>query len=253
MNQEGRFVWHELMTTDPERAQQFFAELLGWTTTNFSMEGGETYTMIQVGEQTIGGYEKMETGGPAPPHWLGYVTVEDVDAAAGRAEAMGGALMVPPNDISNVGRFAVLRDPAGAVFALYKSANESNEEMPERPASHTFCWDELLTPDPDAVAPFYGELFGWSTVVTDMGHANYILFRRGEKDAAGCMPSPPGTGNLAAWVHYVLVDDVDALAERTTELGGSVTMPPTDIPEIGRFTVICDPTGAQLGLFQASH
>jgi predicted enzyme related to lactoylglutathione lyase len=115
----GAFSWMELMTTDPKAAEQFYSQLLGWELEPNAM-GHAGYTAVKAGGQGIGGIMRMPKEVPAgtPPHWTGYVTVADVDATVRKAQALGGTVCHPPMDIERVGRFAVLRDPQGAVFSV---------------------------------------------------------------------------------------------------------------------------------------
>jgi predicted enzyme related to lactoylglutathione lyase len=108
----GTFVWNELMTTSGESAQAFYSALFGW-----HPKVSPEYTEWHAGEQARGG---MMERGDVPPNWLPYVMVDDVDAIAGQAQSSGGRMHVPPTDIPKVGRFAVLQDPQGAVFAVFK-------------------------------------------------------------------------------------------------------------------------------------
>ena len=116
--QHGAFSWNELMTTDPRSAADFYTKLLGWTTDDVQMED-MTYTVIKAGDEQIGGIMQIppEAKG-APPHWGAYITVDNVDETAGKAEGLGAKIMIPPRDIPNVGRFAVIQDPQGAFISL---------------------------------------------------------------------------------------------------------------------------------------
>ena len=117
----GTFCWNELSTNDLEAAKKFYTELLGWSLQT-SDAAGMAYTEIEAGGRRIGGmYQQTPECGPAmPPHWMAYVAVDDVDALAARVESLGGQVRVPPMDIPNVGRFAVIADPAGAAFSIIK-------------------------------------------------------------------------------------------------------------------------------------
>jgi len=159
--------------------------------------------------------------------------------------------------MDGVGTFAVVADPSGGVVAPWRSARaDENSETSAPPATHTFCWDELLTTDPAAAKSFYSHLFGWETESQDMGElGEYTLFNRpGVPDparagaptwAAGLLQSPPELP-FSFWLAYVQVEDVDATAQRVNELGASLSVPPTDIPGIGRFCTFTDPGGAAL-------
>jgi predicted enzyme related to lactoylglutathione lyase len=122
----------------------------------------------------------------------------------------------------------------------------------EKPAHGTFCWNELVTRDMEGASKFYTELLGWKAVDGSMTEMPYTLLKAGEKDAGGMMNMPPDVPNEvpAHWMAYITVDDVDAAAKKVAELGGEVFHGPQDIPEVGRFCIIKDPTGAVVSLMQ---
>ena len=116
---QGMFSWHELMTDNVEGAKKFYTELLGWTLQEFPMEEGESYWVVKVGDEGLGGIMRTPPAAAGvPPHWGVYITVDNVDAAVKKAEQIGAKVLVPPTDIPKVGRFAVLQDPQGAAFAV---------------------------------------------------------------------------------------------------------------------------------------
>lgn len=239
----GRFVWHGCMTTDVASAKAFYTQLLGWETEIFK-PGEMDYEMISVGGATHGGFGTVQGG--APPHWLGHVQVEDCDAACARAIASGGSRLGEPMDVPEVGRMCVIADPQGAVFSIYQPATTGPG------AEGCFVWDELMTSDVEAAKTFYGSVFGWTSGEMDMGeNGTYTMFRReGGVDTAGCMEKPSEMPVPAAWVTYAMCPDVDATVARVPGLGGTVVVPAFDVPGIGRISIIADPTGAVLGLFQ---
>ena len=119
------------------------------------------------------------------------------------------------------------------------------------PATSTFCWNELMTGDVEAAKKFYTALFGWETKEMDMGPAGmYTIFSSAGKDCAGMMKTPD-ENVPTAWLSYVTVEDVDASTSKAESLGAKVFVPPTDIPDMGRFSVIADPTGAAIGLYKS--
>jgi uncharacterized protein len=118
----GVFVWDELMTSDPEAAAGFYGEVFGWTS-RAAMDLGEmgTYTIFSRGEDDdVAGCVQTPAGVQAPPHWLVYVGVDDVDATVARAKELGATVLQEATDIPDVGRLAVVQDPAGAVFGLFR-------------------------------------------------------------------------------------------------------------------------------------
>ena len=117
------------------------------------------------------------------------------------------------------------------------------------PAHGTFCWNELATTDLDAAKKFYTELFGWQLKDSQAAGMVYHEIVVGSQHIGGLYQMGPEFGGAPAhWVAYVSVDDVDASARRVEELGGKVCVPPTDIPNTGRFCVINDPAGATISL-----
>lgn len=243
---QGRFVWHELHTTDEARAKGFYGELFNWKTS--PMEGSDgQYTLFSAGAGPIGGFTKVKD--KKAPHWLAYCTALDVDAAVARAVKAGATVETAPVDYPSVGRFAVLLDKQGARFAPFKLESES-PETDGKPALGHFCWNELVTQDPVAATALYRETFGWSEEAKDMGPmGTYTLLKRGDKQAAGIMkamdPKAP-----SAWLGYVHVEDVDRSFEQAKRLKGTVLVPPSDIPGIGRFAVVADPDGSMIALFK---
>jgi predicted enzyme related to lactoylglutathione lyase len=115
----GRFFWNELHTSDPERVLPFYDKVIGYAHRALGMGPGDTYHILSHGGIDRAGATRHLAPGVAP-HWLPYVAVEDVDATIARARALGAAIPVPPEEIPGIGRFGVLRDPAGAVLAVMK-------------------------------------------------------------------------------------------------------------------------------------
>jgi predicted enzyme related to lactoylglutathione lyase len=247
----GRFIWHELFSPDPKAALAFYSELFGWKTAEMDMGPGGTYTILKAGDKDVGGAVPASAAKGVPAHWNLYFTVRDVDATAKQVEGLGGKTLMKAQDIPNVGRFAVLADPQGAAFSLLTPLEE-RAETEGMPGAGEFCWVELHTDDPKAALQFYKQIFGWtSKELLVEGMPPYSeLSREGGKGAGGITKKQAPGPN--AWLSYVVVNDVDAGAKRAAVLKGKVLVPPTDIPNIGRFSVIEDPTGAVLALFKAA-
>lgn len=115
------FVFHELMTTDVEGARKFYQEVTRLKATR------ETYSMLMDGDRPVAGLvgPRAEaigwpSGGPEP-HWIAYVAVDDVEAAAKKAQELGGRILLQPIDIPGFGRAAVLKDPQGAAFGIFET------------------------------------------------------------------------------------------------------------------------------------
>jgi predicted enzyme related to lactoylglutathione lyase len=246
----GKLVWFELVSNDARRAQQFYGEVLGWKVKQFAMGGGFTYDMICTGDSLdtmIGGYTTPRRDQGA--HWIGYVSVDDVDAAARVASAAGGRVVEPPADIPGVGRWARIADPQGAELALLRNSDGDPPDVAQAPHG-AFLWHELHTTDAPGAAAFYEKVVGYTDRAQDMGPGGtYHVLSRDGVDRGGIM-GDAGAGTVPHWLPYVSVDDVDAVVARATRLGGKLCMGPTDIPGIGRFGVFQDPTGAALAVMK---
>ena len=120
------------------------------------------------------------------------------------------------------------------------------------PVHGSVCWTELATKDLDAAEKFYSPLLGWElkqSQATGIDGMKYLEFHTGGKAWGGMFQMGPEFGDAPAhWTSYIAVDDVNAAALRVPELGGEVCMPPMDIPHVGRFAVIKDPSGATFSL-----
>lgn len=118
VNEPGAFVWGELATSDLAKSKAFYSDVFGW-----GWAGPDEYAEAQVAGRTVCGVMPRPEGMPSevPDHWLVYFGATDVDADADRATGLGATILVDPTDIPGTGRFAVLADPQGAAFGLYKA------------------------------------------------------------------------------------------------------------------------------------
>lgn len=247
----GKFVWHELWTSDVEPAMAFYTGLFGWTWDEMPMGPGESYWMAKTGTEMIGGLMKAPMP-DVPPNWLGYVAVADVDAAAKVAAEAGGKVLAPPSDIPNMGRFSVLQDAQGAAIAAWKSATPMDDDG-AMPGAGEFCWDQLTTTDVGASAAFYGKVFGWTkkpfSAEPTPGTEDLVVYHRvGDQMTASAFPAPPNVPSH--WQSFVAVTDLAASRAKAVELGGKVFVEQIDVPGIGTFAVLADPQGAVICAFQ---
>lgn len=244
---QGNFVWYELATTDVDAAVRFYGDVVGWGTERFG--GPESgYRIWKAGDMGIGGVMQQE----GAPRWLAYVYVDDVDARARQAVALGGKNPMAPRDLPTVGRIAVVADPQGAAIAMIKPDGPDRPPPATVPPGHV-VWRELLTDDPVAALRFYGELFGWREIrALDMGaNGAYHIYGKGEREFGGMMRRPPGYPLAPHFLHYVHVADLDAAIERVRRGGGQVWMGPMPIPTGERIAQCADPQGAAFALHGA--
>ena len=243
----GRFVWHELMTTDPQAAGAFYSKVLPWKT---QPSGMPDYTLWVAGKTQTGGLmaqpESARQAG-APPSWLVYIGTPDVDATATAAERLGGRVLKAPSDIPKVGRFAVLSDPQGATFAVFTPSGQ-----PAGGAGPSgFSWHELGTSDPQGALAFYTELFGWSRgPAHDMGPAGvYQLIEHGGAQVVG-LYKLMDTSKPPHWLTYIQVASVDRAAAAAKAAGGRVTQGPMEVPGGSRIAQIVDPQGGAFAVHE---
>ncbi len=242
------FCWHEMMSTDVGKSVEFYTKLFGWTTEEMSMGPGGIYTMFKSGDKQVGGMVPLEAGSGVPAHWLGYVTVADLDATVATVQEHGGSVTVPATDIPNIGRFAVIADPTGAHIAPFQSA--SAQEMPP-PGAFDFIWEELMTSDPAKAISFFEKIFGWTDEPWEMGpEGTYHILKAGEAGVAGAMKMPEDVHAPPHWISYIAVPNCDEYAEKGKSLGATVYVEAKDIPDVGRFAVLGDPNGATFALFK---
>jgi len=238
----GRFVWYDLMTTNPARAEAFYTKVCGWNTEPW--DGPTPYSMWTANGTPLGGVMPVQNPG-APPHWLAYISCPDVDQAVKTSESLGGKTYVKSRDIPNVGRFAILSDPQGAVFSAFASSNPPQPEAD--PKVGEFSWHELATTDYDAGFRFYETLFGWEKRADhDMGPMGvYRLFGRQGKEIGGMFNKPPEMASVPPhWLHYVMVDSSTAAVERVKANGGQVVNGPMEVPGGDWIAQCLDPQGA---------
>ena len=245
----GKFVWHELMTTDMAAAERFYGNVIGWSARDAGMPH-MAYTILSAAEVPVGGIMNLpEEAAAMGPSWIGYIFVDDVDAAAAEVTRRGGTVYREPEDIPGVGRFAIIADPQGAVSALFKDAGG----MPAPPAGDTpgrDGWHELHAKDGAAAFPFYEGLFGWTKAdAMDMGPMGvYQIFAVEGQSIGGMMTSPAAVQQGPFWLHYFNVEAIDAAGRRVTDGGGTILNGPLEVPG-GQWIVQCrDPQGAAFAL-----
>lgn len=246
----GNFCWFELATSDQAAAKKFYGGLFGWTAFDAPMGPDSYYTTFQLRGQKVGAAyalmpDQLQQG--VPPHWGTYVAVPNADAAAAQAQTLGATVLCAPMDVAEHGRMVVLRDPTEAVISLWQAKQHQGVGLWGEVGA--FCWSELMTRDTAAATKFYTALFGWTTKVSAGAGFPYTHWQNAGCDIGGMMaiqeqwgPMPPNWGN------YVQVENCDATAAKVASLGGKVCMPPTDIPNTGRFAMLQDPQGAMLSV-----
>lgn len=240
------FCWYELMTSDAEAAADFYRHVVGWTAEPMA-DSPMPYTVLQVDGAGVGGIfplspEMIAAG--VSPGWMGYIAVADVDASQTQAVTLGGVAHKPAEDIPGIGRFAMMADPGGAVFTLFK-ANDGTPPPTGTSPGH-IGWRELMARSLDEEWAFYSALFGWTKgAVHDMGPmGDYLLFKTGGDQDVGGMMTKPATLPASFWAYYVFVDGIRAAADRIAAKGGQVVNGPMQVPGGDWILQAMDPQGA---------
>lgn len=229
----GKFVWYEYMGDNLDAAVDFYGHVVGWTFKDSGFPGFR-YLIAHTGDYPVGGFMNIPPEAKAmgaSECWTSHIWVPDVDAACKKLVAAGGAVKRPPMDIPEVGRFAVVADPQGAVFMLFRDAGGN---PPGRPAAATpglIGWNELMAENGEKALAFYTDFFGWKKDAEhDMGPmGTYYLFSTGHGEFGGLMTKPSFIP-VACWRYYFNVEAIDAAAARVTAKGGKVINGPMEVP-----------------------
>jgi predicted enzyme related to lactoylglutathione lyase len=240
----GTPCWVDVFTPDPAAAQRFYGAVFGWTA---GEAVGEDYGFLRRDGAVAAGLgrlteEQAQRG--MPPSWSMYVRVEDADVTAARAAELGGTVAVAPFTVDGVGRIAVVHDAQDAVFLLLEPAGFDGAEVVNEAGA--WAWNDLVTLDPAAAAPFYAELFGWSIdAVEGSGGAYWAIGHEG-RTIGGVMQAQPPVEHQY-WTVYLGTDAMERSLELVVQHGGRHLVGPISVPA-GRFAVALDPQGAQFCL-----
>jgi uncharacterized protein len=222
--------WVELASTDPARAQDYYAELFGWE------PAGDRF---RLGGRAVAGLTRTRPERAAG--WLTYLAAPDLDDTLERVAAAGGRCLSRPTD-GHGGRAAVIADPSGATLGLWQAAGFTGAQAA---AEHgTMAWPELLTDNPAAAADFYGRAFGW--LLRDEYGSNG---GRGEwlTPAHDAMAGLAPGRRWARWRAAFQVEDCAATVEASRRLRGEVLTEPTEMG-LGSYAELIDPFGAPFAI-----
>jgi len=254
-NPTGDFIWYELMTTDGDAAARFYEAVVGWKI----QEGSPEYKGYRMIGRDDGGFaggllpltDEMLQGG-AKPIWLGYINVSDVDEKVSAIKQAGGTVHLPPTDIPNVGRIAMMADPQGAPFYIMKPIPPADKpdmrsDVFSRSAVQRCGWNELATTDEKSARQFYGEQFGWTSdnfmPMGEMG--DYRFFDLQGEGIGAVFNTPEGRPR---WRFYFRVPSISAAKDAVEKGGGTVGTGPMQVPTGDWVLLGTDPQGAEFAL-----
>lgn len=247
----GRFVWHELLTTDTRAARRFYRAVVRWRTMKWDAD--PAYVLLTNSAGPVAGLlalpgDALRAG--APPSWLTYVSTSDVDATVQQAMALGARVLTGPLDVRGVGRIAVVADPQGAVFAPLRGDVAPPSPLDAPPHPGEFTWHELTTVDGQAAFRFYSALFGWTKTETlpIPGGGLYEMFGIDGHSIGGVYTTPPAAPAVPQWLCYAHVVDIHQALEAVRSGGGRIVSGPIEVPGGDHVAQCVDPQGAAFAL-----
>jgi hypothetical protein len=249
----SNFVWYEFHTPDAASAAAFYQPVLGWTTSD-SGKTDQSYTLLNVNNIAIGGLLQKPAASfisGTTPGWIGYIGVADLDTFLGKHQKLGGIVHRAAETIPEVGSFAVVADPQGAIFVLFQPPNV--QQQPERPkpgSPGSPAWHDLAAIDWATDFEYYADMFGWTkSTAMDMGpNGVYQIFASGQQLIGGMMTrmdpnQPPG------WLFYFHVEpDIQKAIDRVKQHGGIIVHGPSEVPGGQQIAHCLDPQGAIFGI-----
>ena len=239
----GTFSWAELVTTDADSAKTFYTALLGWDYDDQPVGDDAVYSMAARDGKPVAA---LYTDAGQPPHWNSYVTVASVDETTAKAKAAGGSEVHEPVDVMDVGRMAFIADPAGATIFLWEPRRHIGAQLVNAPGAMN--WNDLITPDPDGAARFYGDVFGW--VFEEVPDTDgYRVIKNGDRENGGVFPREDAA---PVWIPYFGHEDVKRAIADVPGLGGQVLDGPIPMWE-GWIGVFSDPQGAPFALWTGHY
>jgi predicted enzyme related to lactoylglutathione lyase len=251
---QGTPSWVDLSSPDVDASAHFYGQLFGWelASTDGPIEETGGYRMFNLDGQNVAGLGSAQEG--QPPAWSTYIAVDDAAAIKDKVEAAGGNTLTPPLPVRDAGTLATFTDAAGgARFGVWEAGRHRGAQVVNAPGALTM--NELDTRDFDGATRFYGEVFGWTVdPIEQNGQLVYGSVKLDGRLVAGMLPMGPHFPARVPpqWVPYFGVENVEASAAKTEELGGHVLMGPTDVPA-GRFVVLRDPHGAVFSILQGAY
>ncbi|MFV7784153.1 VOC family protein [Shewanella marisflavi] len=249
--QHGDPCWIELASHEAASGKHFYSELFNWQLKDMPIPDG-VYTMFATENDDIGAMYQLPQNmidDKVPTHWSIYFAVDNLENSLETVIAHGGQILLGPHSVGDAGKMAQCLDPEGASFSLWQAGNHIGSMRMGEP--NTLCWVELCCRDTARAIAFYSQVLGWQVRESQMEDFIYYEWMQGERAIGGMMAMTAEWGDMPPhWMPYIMVDNCDATVAKATEIGGRVCVPPTDIPEVGRFSVINDPQGGTLSVIR---
>ena len=250
MGHSGKFIWYELLSSDPQGAESFYGHVVGWGAQD-SGNPSVKYTLLTVNKVPVAGLmstnDTCVTG--VESMWSGHIMVDDVDQLVARVREAGGKVHMEPADIPDTGRFAIVADPQGVPFQLFKPSMADRGDYPAPPTAGTIGWHELQSSDWESAFEFYSGLFGWTKgEAMDMGPMGVYQILEKDGQMFGAMMNRSEPSGSLNWRYYICVDDITAAEKRVREKEGEVLFGPVEVPGGQWILHGRDPQGAWFAL-----
>jgi len=245
----GKFVWYDLFTTDLAAVEVFYRDLLGWEFAASDLMGAKVKT-IKLNGAAIANAVEVELNGdqPGESRWLGYVSVADVDQAAGTVKASGGKIHTLPRQLSDRGRIAVCFDPQGAIFALLRS---STGDPPDAdPVPNRLAGSELWTNDLEGAFGFYQAVTGYEVLPVALQNGDTYQFLAVNGRPRAGIAKILWEDVKPNWVPYIVVEDVAGIVAKAETLGGQLLLGERDGGAKDAVAILSDPAGGIFGVQQ---
>ncbi len=248
---DGMPSWTDLASPDMEAAKAFYMSLFGWEAEISPAPEAGGYTLFTLRGKQVAGLGPVMAP-DQPPAWMTYINESDADGTVKRAADAGGTVVVPPMDVMEQGRMAILADPTGAVLGIWQPALHTGAQLVNEPGA--YCWSELATRDPERAKAFYAAAFEWEANTQSMGPMEYTEFKVDGQSIAGMFPmgDTMPADMPSYWGVYFAVADCDATVATAVSLGANLVTAAMDIP-IGRFAGLRDPQGAYFSVIQLAR
>lgn len=237
MDSIGRFIAYQLSSHDLAASREFYRAVFGWQFDEAQrvVGGGPQWCRLTAAERSA---------------WLGYLTTPDLLDAMELAHELGATTVSDAHEDAQLGRVAIMRDPDGARFGLVQPSRGDPEELSPQPAPGVIAWNVLISREPERSLQFYMNLFGWTAELHELPEVGtYLICEREGLATAGIVRARDDVPD-GEWLSAIAVRDVDAATAMALRLGATPRWQPTSIPQIGRFSVVFDPSGARVAMLQ---
>ncbi len=249
--QPGKFIWADLVSSDPEASIEFYTAVFGWEIKQTG-NAEETYYHVSNNGKLIAGIVPRTSDDTSDKKalWVGHISTPDIHAATTTAENLGAHLALAPKEFGQRGLHAIIRDPQGAVIGLLQSS--SGDPVDNEAGDGPWAWAQLFSTNPTKATAFYTDVFAYETkAITETSNDNDYLLRSQNTARASIAPLPASLPQRDRWVGFINVDNLKITLAKSTELGARVIYPPREQMLNGRLAIIADPNGALLGLIES--